>query len=58
MNHPVIKAGFEIGAVSAISSYWLGYIQGIVALIATTATAIYYILHAYYLYKEKQKNKD
>lgn len=56
MNHPVVKAGFEMGAVGVISSYWLGYLQGIVALVATTATAAYYILQAYYLYKEKNKD--
>lgn len=54
--HPVIKAGFDVCSVGAIVSYWLDYLPGSVAVLATFASGVYYALQAYYLYKEKNKD--
>lgn len=54
--HPVIKASLEACSVGAIITYWLGLLPGFIAFVATAASAVYYILQAYYLYKEKNKD--
>lgn len=53
MSHPVIKAGLDVGAAGPIVSYWLGFLHGEMAFIATVASLVYYGLSIYYLTKKK-----
>lgn len=58
MHHSIIKAGIDLSTVSAIAVYWGGYLPGIIGVIATSASAAWYLFCLYEAYEKRRNRKN